>query len=77
MAGIAKLSREEFAKENYPDLSKHNNIMASNLTFEVSLQSLILQYKVVHCDSRNDRDVLWLRGLFVAKDEEHKNKQVF
>ena len=36
MAALAKISKEQFVKENYPDLSKHNNIMASNLTFEVS-----------------------------------------
>ena len=24
------------AKDNFPDLSKHNNVMASHLTFEVS-----------------------------------------
>lgn len=36
MSHLAKLPKEQFAKENYPDLSKHNNIMASNLTFEVS-----------------------------------------
>ena len=36
MTTLEKMSKEQFAKENFPDLSKHNNIMASNLTFEVS-----------------------------------------
>ena len=43
MATLAKMSKEQFAKENYPDLSKHNNIMASNLTFEVSQTDYSLQ----------------------------------
>nr|3L2E_A Chain A, Glycocyamine kinase alpha chain [Namalycastis sp. ST01]3L2E_C Chain C, Glycocyamine kinase alpha chain [Namalycastis sp. ST01]BAD35022.1 glycocyamine kinase alpha chain [Namalycastis sp. ST01] len=28
-------TREKFAKENFPDLSKHNNVMASQLTYEL------------------------------------------
>lgn len=28
-------SREKFAKENFPDLSKHNNVMSNQLTYEL------------------------------------------
>merc|ERR1712033_52802 len=28
-------TREKFAKENFPDLSKHNNVMASHLTYNI------------------------------------------
>lgn len=32
---FAGYSREKFAKENFPDLSKHNNVMSSQLTYEL------------------------------------------
>jgi len=32
---FADYTREKFAKENFPDLSKHNNVMASHLKYEI------------------------------------------
>ena len=36
------------AKDNFPDLSKHNNVMASHLTYEVSVAE---KWSRLWCDS--------------------------
>ena len=36
MSVFKDYTREQFAKENFPDMSHHNNVMTSHLTPEVS-----------------------------------------
>ena len=77
MEKYANKTREEFAKENFPELSKHNNVMSAQLTYAVSGFNLDLRFFRFNRYNCKDYSMGSRISIYIAiNGNDHKKKLI-